>query len=84
MGGGQETKIYKGVGYRGLRSTPPDLFRPSNLFHAGVALVLEALREAPHLETLDLGANRLSGIGFEGLLPGLVRCPSLRTVEVTM
>lgn len=45
--------------------------------------MLEAVHGAKHLETLDLGANGLSGAGFEVFLPGLASCHSLRTLEVS-
>lgn len=48
----------------------------------GVPLVLEALLAGGVLETLDLGANGLTGAGFETLLPGLAACSSLQTLEV--
>lgn len=44
--------------------------------------MLEALRGGSVLETLDLGANGLTGAGFEQLLPQLAACPGLKTLEV--
>lgn len=44
--------------------------------------MLEALVSGGTVETLDLGANRLTGAGFEALLPGLTACSSLQTLEV--
>ena len=44
--------------------------------------MLEALRGGSVLETLDLGANGLTGAGFEQLLPELAAFPGLRTLEV--
>lgn len=45
--------------------------------------MLEALLAHGALETLDLGANGLTGAGFEALLPGLAACSSLQTLEVS-
>lgn len=45
-------------------------------------MVLEALLSGGVLETLDLGANGITGAGFDNLLPGLTACPSLKTLEV--
>ncbi|CAM9967739.1 unnamed protein product, partial [Hapterophycus canaliculatus] len=61
--------------------------REAKLFHnacgdEGVPLLLEALLAGGGLETLDLGANGLTGAGFEALLPGLAACSSLQTLEV--
>lgn len=53
-----------------------------NLISAGVPLVLQALLAGGGLQTLDLGANGLTGAGFEALLPGLAACSSLKTLEV--
>lgn len=44
--------------------------------------MLEALVAGGTVETLDLGANGLTGAGFEALLPGLTACSSLQTLEV--
>lgn len=44
--------------------------------------MLEALRGGSVLETLDLGANGLTGAGFEQLLPQLAALPGLKTLEV--
>lgn len=44
--------------------------------------MLEALLAGGTVETLDLGANGLTGAGFEALLPGLAACSSLQTLEV--
>lgn len=44
--------------------------------------MLEAVLGATHLQTLDLGANGLTGAGFEAFLPGLAECSSLQTLEV--
>lgn len=49
---------------------------------AGVPLVLQALLAGDGLQTLDLGANGLTGAGFEAFLPGLAACSSLKTLEV--
>lgn len=46
--------------------------------------MLEALLAGGTLQTLDLGANGLTGAGFEMLLPGLAACSSLQTLEVTL
>ena len=45
--------------------------------------MLQALLAGGTLQTLDLGANGLTGAGFEALLPGLAACSSLKTLEVT-
>lgn len=45
-------------------------------------MVLESLLAGGALETLDLGANGLTGAGLEVLLPGLAACSSLKTLEV--
>ncbi len=44
--------------------------------------MLESLLVGGALETLDLGANGLTGAGLEVLLPGLAACSSLKTLEV--
>lgn len=44
--------------------------------------MLQALLAGGRLQTLDLGANGLTGAGFEALLPGLAACSSLKTLEV--
>lgn len=44
--------------------------------------MLKALVAGGTVETLDLGANGLTGAGFEALLPGLAACSSLQTLEV--
>lgn len=46
--------------------------------------MLEAMLVGGTLQTLDLGANGLTGAGFEMLLPGLAACSSLQTLEVTL
>lgn len=48
----------------------------------GVPLVLGAMTVSGSLETLDLGANGLTGAGLDTLLRGLVACSSLQTLEV--
>lgn len=53
-----------------------------HLFLSGASAVREAVLASKALQTLDLGANRISSVGFETLLPGLLACKSLRTLEV--
>lgn len=55
---------------------------PVTSWCSGVPLVLEALLSGGKLNTLDLGANGLTGAGVEALLAGLGACPSLQTLEV--
>ncbi|CAM9111853.1 unnamed protein product [Pylaiella littoralis] len=74
-----------GVGVGAVLSAPG--LREAKLFHnacgdEGVPLVLKALVAGGTVETLDLGANGLTGAGFEALLPGLAACSSLQTLEV--
>lgn len=44
--------------------------------------MLEAMAVNGSLETLDLGANGLTGTGLDHLLRGLAACSSLQTLEV--